>query len=118
MGRGASATRLGMGGSGTRNTRQWGSGPRQPGANRISPYGSKNSRNSSNQGSGPRKFGVGVPGSNANRPTPSYMRPVGDRVRANRSGERSGSLQRKPSPAGKLPAGYKPPHMRNNFVGP
>lgn len=41
------------------------------------------------------------------------MRPTG----AARSGERSGSYQRRASPATKVPANYKPPHLRNNFTG-
>jgi hypothetical protein len=43
------------------------------------------------------------------------MKPLGDRVR--RSNDRSGSFQRKPSPVTKVPANYRPPHLRNNFVG-
>ena len=53
------------------------------------------------------------------------MKPTGGNRSQVRSGERSGSYQRRASPVGpntynsksKLPTNYKPPHMRNNFVG-
>lgn len=67
---------------------------------------SKNSRNSSGGPSANRQ------GSGA-RPIPSYMKPTGGMKSNERSG---GSLNRK-SPANKLPSNYKPPHLRNNFVG-
>ena len=90
----------------------------------MSPYGggSKGSRNSSTgRNSGARQYGANV-ANGVNRPTPSYMKPTGG-PRVARSNERSGSYQKRQSPAAPaggrvgVPSGYRPPHMRNNFVG-
>lgn len=42
------------------------------------------------------------------------MRPTGA---AARSGERSNSYNKRPSPASRVPADYKPPHLRTNYTG-
>ena len=41
------------------------------------------------------------------------MKPTG----VARSNERSGSYAKKASPVSRVPANYKPPHLRNNYVG-
>lgn len=94
------------------NRRGYGSSNRNQNtsANRISPYGgSKNSRNSSTGAQNVNKYGQ-----NQNKPLPSYMKPTGANTRSN---ERSGSYAKKSSPASRLPANYKPPHLRNNYTG-
>ena len=100
-GRNASSTRRSYG-SGNRNLSNNSKGPNpytRPGARDAS-------KNSSNAGSGARKYIP--PGYGANgRPVPNYMRGKNDAA----SKERSGSYNRK------VPADYKPPHLRNNFTG-
>lgn len=103
-GRNASSTRRSYG-SGNRNLSNNSKGPNpytRPGARDAS-------KNSSNGGSGVRKYippGYGADGRPKVRPVPNYMRAKGDA-----SKERSGSYNRK------VPADYKPPHLRNNFMG-
>jgi hypothetical protein len=100
-GRNASSTRRSYG-SGNRNLSNNSKGPNpytRPGARDAS-------KNSSNGGSGARKYIL--PGYGANgRPVPNYMRGKNDAS----SKERSGSYNRK------VPADYKPPHLRNNYTG-
>lgn len=101
-GRNASSTRRSYG-SGNRNNSN-GSGARAA-KPYVRPGARDASKNSSNGGSGVRKYIPPGYGSNG-RPVPNYMRAKGEA-----SKERSGSYNRK------APADYKPPHLRNNFVG-